>query len=69
MWIIKLPPVTTQQKSNSNEASTSANSNPTTSESEENKKEKSVEEVHKPIVPLSNRLKKEQISMHRWKRF
>jgi len=35
----------------------SANSNPTTLETEEKKKEKSAEEVHKPIVPFSSRVK------------
>jgi len=54
---VSSPPVTIQQKSNSTEASTFANFNPTASEFKQNKKEKSVEEVHKPIEPFSNRLK------------
>jgi len=55
---VSSPPVATQPKSNSTEASTSANSNPTTSETKVKENENSAEEVHKPIVPFSNRLKK-----------
>jgi len=54
---VSSPPVTTQPKSNSNEASTSTNLKPNTSENGEKEKEKSAEDVHKPVVPFPNRLK------------
>jgi len=54
---VSLPPVTTQPKSNSNEASTSTNFKPNTLENGEKEKEKSAEYVHKSVVPFPNRLK------------
>jgi len=59
---VSSPLVTTQPKFNSNKVSTSTNFKPNTSENGENEKEKSAEDVHKPIVSFSNRVKSNKLN-------
>jgi len=47
---------------NNTQASTSSSSNPSTSD--ESKKDKSASQVHKPIVPFSNRSKNNKQNPH-----
>jgi len=57
---VSMPPNPIQH--NNTQASTSSSSNP--SQSDESKKDKLASQVHKPIVPFSNRLKNNKQNLH-----